>query len=362
MIVGRVRGTNVASMTHRRIQRVRLRLLVAAGVAFTSGRVISRAHAATDSGSSSDAGSSTGAGTSSGDVGSSTGGGLDDSGSSTGTGSAGDTSSGSSGEAGSETGLDHSQFNCGGCYGRPFVANAEVCLATATRADGWSITRGAPAAADELPADDRAALVAFWSEAALSEHSSIAGFHRFALDLLRHGAPASLIAAAGRAAQQELEHAQACFALASRYAGERLGPTGLPIPDAAPVARTLAELAVNTVVEGCVGETLAAWLAHEIHHDARDPQVRAAMATIAADETAHAELAWATLRWALAAGGVPVEHAVRSAFARARADGARGPRVGVVAHGLLPHHRVAAILRDGLAQLVEPCARAVLAA
>ncbi|MBK6917419.1 MAG: ferritin-like domain-containing protein [Deltaproteobacteria bacterium] len=355
-------------MTHRRIQRVRLRLLVAAGVAFTSGRVISRAHAATDSGSSSDAGSSSYAGSSSGssgatgDTGSSGGGGLDDSGTSTGTGSAGDTSSGSSGEAGSESGIDHSQFDCGGCYGRPFVANAEVCLATATPADGWSITRGASAALDELLADDRAALVAFWSEAALSEHSSIAGFHRFALDLLRHGAPASLIAAAGRAAQQELEHAQACFALASRYAGEPLGPTGLPIPDAAPVARTLAELAVNTVVEGCIGETLAAWLAHEIHHDARDPQVRDAMAKIAADETAHAELAWATLRWALAAGGAPVEHAVRSAFARARADGARGPRVGVVAHGLLPHHRVAAILRDGLAQLVEPCARAVLAA
>ena len=66
-----------------------------------------------------------------------------------------------------------------------------------------------------LPADVRHILSEQWSLAARFEHASIASFNKFSLELLAVGAPGTLVAAANRAALQEVEHAQACFAAAS---------------------------------------------------------------------------------------------------------------------------------------------------
>jgi hypothetical protein len=55
----------------------------------------------------------------------------------------------------------------------------------------------------------------------------------------------------------------------------------------------------ENAVEGCVRETFGALLAMHQRARAKDPGVRRAMATIALDETHHAELAWAIHRWAL---------------------------------------------------------------
>jgi hypothetical protein len=54
------------------------------------------------------------------------------------------------------------------------------------------------------------------------------------------------------------------------------------------------------IVEGCIGETVAAVEAAEASARAADPVVRSVLAKIAEDEGRHAELAWRFVRWALA--------------------------------------------------------------
>ncbi len=77
---------------------------------------------------------------------------------------------------------------------------------------------------------------------------------------------------------------------------------------------SLARLAVSTLKEGCIGETVAAVIAAEQLARATDPAVRAALAGIAADEARHAELAWRTVAWAMDTGGPAVREAVDAAL------------------------------------------------
>lgn len=268
-----------------------------------------------------------------------------------------DTGAASSGE--SETDTDEfieNDFDCDGCYGRPYVADAVVRTADPRVGPGWSETGRKPVL-DTLTAFERDALATFWTRAGLSEHSSIAGFNRFALDLLAHGAPATLVARAQRAALQELEHAQACFRLASAYAGRELGPGPAPLGTTAPIASSLLELAVSTVREGCVGETVAAWMASEIQRSAQDAAVVAVMTKIAEEEAEHAELSWAVVQWAIAEGGVDVAQAVRASFALARVAGPSGSAVQCAAHGLLPSVVLDRIHHIAFSQIVQPCAQ-----
>lgn len=314
------------------------------------------------SGSSTDAtGSSTGASGSSSSDGSTTAAdGTEGMPSTTNPSTPGDTSTSSSGTDGFTEG-DYEDFDCGGCYGRPYIAEDRIRVASITDTDAWLAPIDVPSLAEIDPAQ-RAALAEFWTTAALSEHSSVAGFHRFALDLLAHGAPPELVMRAQRAAIEELEHARACFGLASAYAGRAIGPGPMPLGSVAPVASTLAELAAWTVHEGCVGETVAAWLASEIHEHAQDPVVREVMAKIAREEAEHAELAWATLRWALAAGGEEVRRAIAEAFASARVAPPKHGAAPLPSHGLLADASVEASVRAAFSEVVQPCGRALAAA
>lgn len=358
-----------------RLYRFRLRLFVAAGIALGSGRFSPVARAGSTGGSSSD--SSTGDASSSDgttEASTSSDGGSSDGGSSDGTsegGTAADGGSSSSGVTsvpgtegtggGTSTGPEDSgELPCGGCYGRPYVVEQRACVAEVSDDPTWS--DAAPLEGlDRLAPEQRAALAAFWTDAGLSEHSSVAGFHRFALDLLAHGAPAELVARAQRAAVQELEHARACFGLATAYAGRAVGPGRIPLGPGAPIAASLVELAVWTVHEGCVGETVAAWLADEIHAHATDPTVRATMAKIAAEEAEHAALSWSTVRWAIAVGGATVARAVEQAFASARVDPRLPSRVECVAHGLMRSDAAVATMRRAFEEVVQPCARRLVA-
>ena len=61
--------------------------------------------------------------------------------------------------------------------------------------------------------------------------------------------------------------------------------------------RSLAAVAVENAVEGCVRETFGALTASWQAAHARDPHIARTMARIARDETRHAALAWAIARW-----------------------------------------------------------------
>ena len=195
------------------------------------------------------------------------------------------------------------------CDGQRFDARDE-------RSDGG----GGPCdrSEDRLTPAERARLAEAWLADAKAEHASIASFARLTLQLLSLGAPPELLIATQRATEDEILHAQLCFALASRFAGRALGPSELPMVGAVSDV-SLAELAVAAVHEGCVGEATAAVLAGERLEQARDPQVRAALAKISADEARHAELAWRTVVWAIERGGQGVYAAVRAAFDEALA-------------------------------------------
>lgn len=199
----------------------------------------------------------------------------------------------------------------GTCCGRALIVEGEARQGQLRPRADWCETRSWRADA-ELPDDERAELAAAWAEDALMEHASVASFARFALELLGAGAPASLIEDAQRASLDEIVHARLCFGLASGFAGRDLGPSALNLRGVE-LERSLADLAVAVLLEGAVGETLAAALAREQLTLAGDARCREALEVIARDEAAHALLAWRFLRYAVDRGGANVVERLRSA-------------------------------------------------
>jgi hypothetical protein len=247
--------------------------------------------------------------------------------------------------------------------GRAFVSLGQVVTAKATAhaGAGW----GQPSLRPELSglsAVERASLSAAWTRDGLFEHASIASFGRFALELLASGAPAELVTLAHRAAIDEVRHAEMSFALASAYADRPIAPAPFPFDGRIEVDHDLASLAARTVREACVGETIAAIQAAEQHAAATDPAAREVLAILAEDEARHAELAWRTVAWAIAAGGERVREAVRAAFAEPvliQVDPAETP--AMAAHGRLGGAGMRAAIARALDEVIRPASQALLA-
>jgi hypothetical protein len=139
-----------------------------------------------------------------------------------------------------------------------------------------------------------AALADKWLEAARMEHASIAAFCTTALRLMSFGAPPDLIAAAHRAAIEETQHAQIAFALASAYAGRAISPVQFAAATTV-TPMDLRAFAIETFVDGCVGETVAAL---EASREAEaQPALSDIFQKIAGDEARHAALAWQIVAW-----------------------------------------------------------------
>jgi hypothetical protein len=147
----------------------------------------------------------------------------------------------------------------------------------------------------------RARLAAVWLEAARMEHASIAAFSNLALQLLVHGAPPELVEATHAAALDEIRHAREAFAIASRYAGRTLGPAPFTAAARMTADVTLAQLALETFIDGCIGETCAAVEAARAAEAASDRDLATTLRAISEDETRHAELAWAIVAWCVSA-------------------------------------------------------------
>lgn len=238
--------------------------------------------------------------------------------------------------------------------GRPYSEQDGPVVAPVTAAPGWS------AALPSAPADPTQA--AAWLEAAALEHASIAAFARLTLDLMALGAPAELLFDVQRAAADEVEHARLCYAMASRYAGRALAPGAFPF--GAPVApcADLVSLAVSAVREGCLGETVGAYVAARAAEGEEDEAVRAVIQRIADDEARHAALSWRVVAWALRAGGEPVRAAVREAFRSPMALQAPPQLQKGGSYGGLQAAAFEAVAREGLRQVVAPAAAALFAA
>ena len=135
-------------------------------------------------------------------------------------------------------------------------------------------------------------VVRFLENAADLEAASVWSFDRLARELTAHGALPSLIARARAAGADEVRHARVVGALAKRRGGRgaKVATPSLPV-------RTLADVAVENVVEGCVRETYGALVGGWQARTAAARDVNRAMRAIARDEQRHAELAWDVARW-----------------------------------------------------------------
>merc|ERR1719460_1231309 len=158
-----------------------------------------------------------------------------------------------------------------------------------------------------------------WVHRATDEFISIASFNRFSLDLLRFGAPANLVAAAQKAALEEIGYAKLSFAVASRLAVDQtmVPEPNLVVPDHLPLSKSVVDMATHAFKEACLGEFNAAVKAQlelqcvvsvQRKHcsDASNAgcadleQMVDALRTVLTEETTHAFLAFETVRWATA--------------------------------------------------------------
>lgn len=225
-----------------------------------------------------------------------------------------------------------------------------------------------PAAIVDLDAETRATIARHWLREAATEHASVASFNRFSLQLLALGAPRDLVLGAQYAALDEIRHAEACYALAARCEDERRGPGPLPLP-AQGVAVEPAIVAIETLRDGCIGESIAAHCARAASRIATDETTVAALAAIADDEERHAELAWKTVAWLIARFGAPVRDAV-VAFGldfidtsthelRRACETERSAASATEVYGVFDDGVRSAMEREGLREVVVPCLKAL---
>lgn len=211
--------------------------------------------------------------------------------------------------------------NCGSsshpCEGRALRVARRAVTARAIDTVGWNTDLPPPE--DAASPEICVALARLWAERARAEHASIPAFSRLSLSLVALGAPAHLVEAVHRAALEEIDHARLAFSLASAYAGESVGPGPLPELFSAPAvsAPSLAELAAESLIDGCLLEGVAADVARRALFRTRDRRVRAALTVIARDEASHTALAWAIVEWCCERGGAPVRRSLTSALASA---------------------------------------------
>ncbi len=132
----------------------------------------------------------------------------------------------------------------------------------------------------------------FLSQMAYLEAASVIAFERLARELQAHGAPRRLVTAARRSALDEVRHARVTKRLAERARATVPTCTVEPV-----LMRSLEEMAVENVVEGCVRETFGAALALFQAKCAKDAEIRRTFGRIARDESRHAQLSWAAARW-----------------------------------------------------------------
>jgi hypothetical protein len=245
--------------------------------------------------------------------------------------------------------------------GRPFLVNGAARVAGLANGTDWAASVELDASA--LDAATRALLAQGWCQLGALEHASVAAFARFTLQLLGLGAPHALVVESNRALCDETEHAQLCFGLAAAFGSTTPGPG--PLDSRGALARSgLAEVALDTFIEGCIGETVATLEACEALAHAAFPEVRRVLERIYADEARHAALAWRFVAWAATQApeltatlrrrlGLELERAAR---ARAASSPQATPaHAGLAAGGLLSASARAELRVRALAEVVEPC-------
>jgi len=185
------------------------------------------------------------------------------------------------------------------------------------------------------PAQDAAAQ---WRAMATDEYESIASFSELALDLMAAGAPSGLVRRCHEAALEEERHTRICLDIARHLDGQ-----DAPLPDIPAVRTTrrrprwrtalLVRLAVESYVDGCIGEASSAWVLARLRRTTESSGISDALQSLAREEMGHAALGRDIVRWCCDEGGPVVIGAL--ARTRARVTKMQAPRTGVVPTGAL---------------------------
>jgi hypothetical protein len=165
----------------------------------------------------------------------------------------------------------------------------------------------------------------------------------------------------------ETRHTRLAFSLASAYGAVEVGPGALAMDGA--LSDSSVEAVLETVIlEGCVGETVAAMEAREALENVSDPALRFVFSEIARDESEHALLAWRTVTWMLESFGDRAARVVQRVMGELRAaapcsgadeaspEDERLLRLGYVSdvvRGQLRRHAIDGVILRGLASALE---------
>ena len=245
-----------------------------------------------------------------------------------------------------------------GSDGRPFVVGGEARQAC--------LHAGAPMHGHVgMSARVREKLAEHWAMVARAEHASVASFAQFGSRLLALGAPASMVRAASSAAVDEVRHAEFAREVASEHCGRELRFGALDTRGAADPRESFADTVLACVREGCIGETLAALELSTVAQACTDARLSESLRAIAADEARHAALAWRFVQWAVSrdpslAARVAAVFEREASGKRERESFDAREREQLRAHGCLPIDERRDLERDGLRELVRPCADALL--
>jgi hypothetical protein len=158
----------------------------------------------------------------------------------------------------------------GGISGHAATTRPSLALESNSWSDPSALSASGMPVLVTLSREQRLRLSLEWRRTAQAEHASVASFARHALTLLAVGAPARLLHAVQRAGDDEVRHAEICFAMAQAYHGcDTLGdgsttgvsfaPAPFPFPPGSiELERSLAAIAAGCMSEGCCNETSAA--------------------------------------------------------------------------------------------------------
>lgn len=149
---------------------------------------------------------------------------------------------------------------------------------------------------DALPSGLRREVADTWERRAHEELKVAAAFSVLTRELLEVGADRSVLAAASRAVNDEVRHAEVCRCLASKYRGTDVSwPAEVVVEPSSRGDERRMRTTFHVVVLCCVNEAIATTFLGESLDGARSPSARAAVGELLGDEVEHARAGWTYL-------------------------------------------------------------------
>ena len=113
----------------------------------------------------------------------------------------------------------------------------------------------------------------------------------------------------------------------------------------------------ETLLDGCINETLAAVEAAHLSKQATDPKLVAILESIARDESRHAALAWRTVRWLVSedpARMAIVQEVIASEHARVLGAPLAQKEASLETHGVLGARERQVLARHAFGNVILP--------